>query len=29
MDNKSIAEENLKNIGGKENVKSVAHCANI
>lgn len=27
MDNKSIAEEILKNIGGKENVKSVAHCA--
>ena len=27
MDNKSIVEEILKNIGGKENVKSVAHCA--
>lgn len=27
MDNRSIAEEILKNIGGKENVKSVAHCA--
>ena len=27
MDNKALATEILKNIGGKENVSSVVHCA--
>ena len=27
MDNKSIAEEILKNIGGKENIAVMEHCA--